>query len=44
MFAPAWYLLLTACFVSSLPVIQVGFNDATIAKVEADMLQIATHR
>lgn len=29
--------------VLGLPVIQVGFNDRTISKVEADMLQIAEH-
>ena len=28
----------------AVPVVEVGFNDDTIAKVEADMLQIATHR
>lgn len=43
MFKPALFLLLASCLVFSLPVIQVGFNDATIAKVEANMLQIATH-
>lgn len=26
------------------PVVAVGFNDDTIAKVEANLLQIATHR
>ena len=31
---------------SAVPVVpvQVGFNDVTIDAVEADMLQIATHR
>ncbi|EKM59355.1 uncharacterized protein PHACADRAFT_249789 [Phanerochaete carnosa HHB-10118-sp] len=43
MFVSTLCLLLAACFASSLPVAQVNFDDATIAKVEADMLQIATH-
>ena len=30
--------------VMALPVVEVGFNEATIAKVEADLLQIAVHR
>ncbi|GJE84408.1 six-hairpin glycosidase [Phanerochaete sordida] len=42
-FISALLLLLAACLASSLPVIQVGFNDVTIDKVEANMLQIATH-
>lgn len=39
-------VLLLAISVGSMavPVMQVGFNDVTIAAVEADMLQIATHR
>ena len=38
--------VLTAAVVprKTVPVVAVGFNDDTIAKVEANMLQISTHR
>lgn len=42
---PILALLLCLCAgTMALPVVQVGFNDLTIAKVEANMLQISTHR
>ena len=41
-----WALLplLAASAVLSFPTLDAGFDNETLAKVQADMLQIATHR
>lgn len=46
MFVPrvSCYLLLAVPFVAAAPAAQQGFDSATIAKVQANMLKISTHR
>lgn len=44
MHALVLYLLLAVVSVTSFPVVEFGFDHVTVDKVEADMLQIATHR
>lgn len=44
MFTSALYLLLAAFSVACFPVAEPGFDHEIVEKVEADMLQIATHR